>query len=70
MSLIHSYEMTTSVRFRLSYNPVNFEFIAHKMNNISKRKRMVDTYVIDDDTCTRQCVNQRVVIRFYRAVIH
>ena len=43
-------EMTTSVKFYLSYDPLKFDFIAFKMNIISLRKRMTDTDVVNDVT--------------------
>ena len=51
-----SYEMTTSVRFCLSYDPLRWNFIALKMNRISKSKRIADTDVVTDVTCMRQSV--------------
>ena len=63
--------MTTSVRFCLSYDPLKFDVIAFKMHNISSRKRIVDTGVINDVTRSRQSVITRVVIRFLlHDVIH
>ena len=61
---INSHEMTTSVRFCLSYDPLKWDFIAFKMNIISKRKRIVGTDVVNNVTYTRQSVKTRVVIRF------
>ena len=49
-----SYEMTTSVRFCLSYDPLKWDFIAFKMHIISVRKCIIDTDVINDVTCTRR----------------
>ena len=46
--MVISYEMTTSVRFCLSYDPLKWDFIAFKMNIISLRKRIVDTDVVND----------------------
>ena len=46
--------MTTSVRFCLSYGPLQWDFIAFKVNMISIRKRIVDMDVVNDVTCTRQ----------------
>ena len=40
--------MTTSVRFCLSNNSLGWNFIAFKMNNISVRKRIGDTAVVND----------------------
>ena len=59
-----SYEMTTSVRFCLSYDLLKLDFIAFRMGNISSRKRIVDTDVVNDATRLRQSVITRVVIRF------
>ena len=58
-----SYEMTTSVRFCESYDPLKWDVIAFKMN-ILLRKRIVDMNVVNDVTCTRQSIITRVVIRF------
>ena len=63
-SFIISYEMATSVRFCLSYDPLKRILSRSKMNIISIRKRMVDTDVVNDVTCTHQSVITRVVIRF------
>ena len=41
VSLI-SYELTASVRFCLSYDPLKWDFIAFKMNIVAIRKRTVD----------------------------
>ena len=54
-----SLEMTSSVR--LSYVPI----IAFKVESISRRKRIGETDVVSDVTCTRQSIITRVVIRFY-----
>ena len=59
-----SYEMTTSVRFCLSYDPLKVYFIVFRMDNILMRKRIVDMDVVNDVTFTRQSVITRVVIRF------
>ena len=59
-----------SVRFCLSYDPLKWNFIAFKMNIISIRKRVVDTDVVNDITCTRQSVITRVVIRFLYMACH
>ena len=49
----------------LSYEPSQkLSFIAFKMDNISSRKRIVDTDVVNDVTSTRQSVITRFVIRF------
>ena len=44
------YEMTTSVRFCLLYDRLKWDFIASKMNIISRRKHIVDTDVVNDVT--------------------
>ena len=59
-----SYEMTTSVRFCLSHNPLNWDFIAFKMQINLIRKRIVDMDVVNDVTRSRQSIITRVVIRF------
>ena len=41
-------EMTTSVGFCLSYGPFKWDFITVKIVNISRRKRFVDTDVVND----------------------
>ena len=61
VSLI-SYEMTTSVRFYLSYDFLKWDFVAFKMNIISMRKSIADMDVVSHVTCTRQTVITRVVI--------
>ena len=48
----------------LSYDTLERNFIAFKMNTMSIRKRIVDTDVADDVTCTCQYVFIRVIIRF------
>ena len=48
--------MTTSVRFCLSFDPLKWDFIALKINIISKGKRSVDSCVVNDVTRTRQSV--------------
>ena len=63
--------MTTSVRFCLSYDPLKWDFIAFKMGDILRRKRIVDMDVVNVVTCARQSVITRVAIRFLRHdVIH
>ena len=44
--------MTMSVTFCLSYDPLKWDFIAFKMGNISRRKRIVDMDVVSDVTST------------------
>ena len=56
--------MTNRVRFCLSYASLQWDFIAFKMNIISKRKRIADTDVVNDLTYTHQSVITHVVIRF------
>ena len=45
-----SYEMTKSVKFCLSHDLLNWDFIAFKINIISIRERIVDTDVVNDVT--------------------
>ena len=47
-----SYEMTTSVRFCLSYDPLNGILLPSKMSIFPARKRIVDTDIVSDVTCT------------------
>ena len=61
---VSSYEMTTSVRFCLSYDPLKLDFIAFKMNIISIRKHVVVMDVVTDVACIPQSVITHVVIRF------
>ena len=58
------YEMTTRVRFCLSYDSQKLDFIAFKKGNISRRKHIVDMGVVSDVRSTRQSVITRVAIRF------
>ena len=63
--------MTMSVKFCLSYDPLELDFIAFKMGIISRRKRIVDMDVVCDVRSMRQRVITRVVIRFlWQNVIH
>ena len=48
--------MTISVRFYLSYDSLKWDFIAFKMNIISKRKHIVDIDVVNDVKCKCQSV--------------
>ena len=48
--VVISYE--TSVRFCLSNDPLKRDFIAFKLNFISIRKRIGDTDVVSDVTCS------------------
>ena len=57
--------MTTSIRFCLSYDPLKWKNIAFNINIVSIKKRIADTNVISDITCTHQNVISRVGIRFY-----
>ena len=57
-----AYEMTTSVRFCLTYDSLNWD-ITPMLNYFSVRKRIVDSDVANDVTHTRQSVITRVVIR-------
>ena len=59
-----SYAMTTSVRFCLSYDPLKLDFIAFKMDNISRSEHFVDTDVVNDVKSTHQSIITRVIIRF------
>ena len=52
--LIISYEMTRSVRFCLSYDHLKLNFIAFKMDNISKRNRLADLDLVNDVMSARQ----------------
>ena len=52
------YEMTMSVRFRLSYVPLNWDLIAFWMNIVSIRKHISDMDVVNDVICTRQVLLQ------------
>ena len=57
-SFINFINMTTSVRFCLSYNRLKRDF------KTSMGKRIIDTNVVNDVLHTRQSVITRVVIRF------
>ena len=50
------HEMTMSVRFCLSYDPLKWDFITFKKNIISIRKCVVDTDIVNDVMCSRQSV--------------
>ena len=56
--------MTTNVRFCLSYDPLILDFIASKMNNILRRKRIVDMDVVNDVMSMHQSAITCVVICF------
>ena len=56
--VVISYEMTTSV------NSVYHMALSNAVLSLSTRKRIVDTDVVSDVTCTYQNVITRVVIRF------
>ena len=69
--LLISYEITTRVRFYLSYDPLKWDFISFEISFSSMSKPIVDTDVVNDVTQTRQNVITRVVIRFLEHdVIH
>ena len=69
--MVISYEITRSVRFSISYDRSKWGFIVIKMNIIAKRKRIVDTDVVNDVTSTRQSVITRVAMRhLWHDVIH
>ena len=42
--------------------PFKMTFIAFKMNIVSMNKRIVETDVVNDATCTRKNVTTRVVV--------
>ena len=58
------YETSLRVRFCLSYDPLKLDFITFKMDNNSRRKRIVGTDIVNDVTSKRESVITRVVIRF------
>ena len=62
--MVISYEMTMSVRFCLSYDPLKWDFIAFEMIIIISKKHIVDTGAVNDVKRWRQSVITRVVIRF------
>ena len=62
--MVISYEITTYVRFCLSYDPLKWDFIAFIMNIISVRKLIVDMDAVIDLTCLRHSVITCVVILF------
>ena len=62
--VLMSYKTIMSVRFYLLYDPLKWDFIAFKMNNISRRKYIADIDIVNDLTCTRQSVIKCVIIRF------
>ena len=49
-------EMTTSVRFCLSYDPLKWDFVTFKMNIMSVRKCTIVSCAVHDVTCTHQNV--------------
>ena len=59
------YEMTTSVRFCLSYDSFKWYFIALTMIIISTRKRIVDTDVVNNVTCYYTCGDTIFMTRRY-----
>ena len=46
--LKRAFDETTSVRFCLSYDPLKLGFITFKMDNISRRKRIIDIDIVND----------------------
>ena len=52
----HFHEMTTNIRFCLSYDSLKLDFIAFKINIISSRKHIVDINVVNDVTFSRKSV--------------
>ena len=64
-----SYEMTTSVRFYLSYDPLKYDFSALKMNIISIRKRFVDTSIVNDFMCSCQVLLHMWLYDFYEKML-
>ena len=59
-----SYEMTTSVRFCLSYDRLKVDFNSFKIGNILRRKHIADMDVVNEVTCKRKSIITNVVIRF------
>ena len=53
------YEMTTSVKFSLSYDLFKLDFIAPSAYIISTRKHFVDTDVVNDVTSASKSVITR-----------
>ena len=59
-----SYEMTTSIRFCLSYDVLKWDLFTITLNNLLIRKRIVGTDVVNDATQLRKsAIIARVVIR-------
>ena len=56
--------MTISVIFGLSNDPLKLDVIAFRMDKFSRRKRIVDTDVVNDVTSSRESVITPVIIRF------
>ena len=57
------YEMTTSVRLCLSYDPLKLDFIAFQMDNVSEENALL-TRTLSVMLRVRASVITRVVIRF------
>ena len=60
--MVISYDMTTCVRFCLLCDPLKWDFIAFRMNNMSGRKQIVHTDVVSDvimyvQKCYYMCVH-------------
>ena len=47
--------MTTSIRFRLSYDPLQWYFVTFRMNIISIRKYIADQVIFNDVNCAPIC---------------
>ena len=62
--MVISYEITTSISSVYHMTQKIGDFLAFKMNILSICKHIIDTYVVNDVTCTRKIVITRVVIRF------
>ena len=69
-SFINPYEMTTSVRFCLSYDPLKWVSIGFEVNIISIRKCIVDMDVVNDFRGMCQSVFTHVVIGFLAHLSH
>ena len=57
-----SYEITTCVRFCLSYDPFDWDFLPSNEQYFNKKKHIADTDVFNDVTCSCQIVITRVFI--------
>ena len=60
-----SNNMTTSLRFCLSYEPLKWDFMTFITNIISMSKCIGETDVVNGVTCTHQSVFTHVVIRVF-----